>query len=482
MKKSFIFFLFAFVPVLLWADPVEIDGIFYNLIEKGKIAEVTLGNKDYSGEIVIPETVTYENQTYAVTRIGGAAFSNQRKVLSVTIPNSVTTIGNAAFSGCSGLSVVNIPNSVSVIEYGAFMSCSSLSSITIPNSVTTIGGALFQSCSGLKTVVLPDGITMIPDDCFKYCSSLESIIIPNSVTKIGYESFSCCTGLTSINIPNSVTDIDAGAFSWCSGLSNITIPNSVSIVNGYTFRGCTGLTSITMSNHITGIYDQAFAGCSNLKDVFYYADILPYAYSNAFENSYIEYSTLHVPANSINKYKETEPWKNFGNIVALDGASSQKCETPTISYQNGELKMTCATEKVEFVTDITDADIKKHYGSAIKLSATYIINVYATKTGYEDSDIATATLCWIDAEPKTEGITNGIANVRSTAVLIQSNNKSLYISGVDSGAPIYVYDTSGKIVGSSIANSNSTQINTVLSKGSIAIVKIGNNTVKVIMK
>lgn len=482
MKKSLLFLFFAFVPILLWADPFEIDGIFYNLIEKGKIAEVTLGSKEYIGDIVIPETVTYEDQTYAVTRIGGSAFLNQKKVLSVTIPNSVTTIGNAAFMSCSELSVLNIPNSVSVIEYGAFINCVSLSSITIPNSVTTLGASLFSGCHGLKNVVLPDGITMIPDDCFKYCSSLETLIIPNSVTKIGYESFSCCTGLASIIIPNSVTDIDAGAFSGCSGLSNITIPNSVTIVKGHTFRGCTGLTNITMSNCITGIYEKAFAECSNLKDVFYYADKLPYAYSDAFENSYIEYATLHVPANSINKYKETEPWKNFGNIVALDGASSQKCETPTISYQNGVLKMACATEGVEYVTDITDADIKKHYEAEISLSSTYNISVYATKVGYENSDVINATLCWIDAEPKTEGITNGVANVNARAVFIQNNGGIITINGLEDDMRVSAYSLNGVEEAKAISRNGTAVLNTSAKQGNAVVVKMGEKAIKVLIK
>ena len=32
---------------------------------------------------------------------------------------------------------------------------------------------------------------------------------------------------------------------------------------------------------------------------------------------YIENATLHVPASSIDAYKNTRPWSRFGNIVAL---------------------------------------------------------------------------------------------------------------------------------------------------------------------
>lgn len=113
---------------------------------------------------------------------------------------------------------------------------------------------------------------------------------------------------------------------------------------------------------------------------------------------------------------------------------------------------------------------------------TYNISVYATKTGYENSDIATATLCWIDVDPKTEGITNNMAQVRAKAVLIQSNGNVLTISGADEGEEISVYNTAGKKVGSAKADIDTTSVHTSLQSGSIAIVKIGQKTVKVMMK
>ena len=42
-----------------------------------------------------------------------------------------------------------------------------------------------------------------------------------------------------------------------------------------------------------------------------------YTNTKAFEGSYVEYTTLHVPASAINTYKTTEPWSGFGEIVAL---------------------------------------------------------------------------------------------------------------------------------------------------------------------
>ena len=110
------------LPVL--AVEVEIDGINYDLISKAKQATVIVKRSgQYSGEVVIPESVVHEGAAYSVTSIGEYAFSECFGLTSVTIPNSVTSIGERAFSKCSGLTSVTIPNSVTSIGDYAFWGC-----------------------------------------------------------------------------------------------------------------------------------------------------------------------------------------------------------------------------------------------------------------------------------------------------------------------------------------------------------------------
>ena len=127
------------------------------------------------------------------------------------------------------------------------------------------------------------------------------------------------------------------------------------------------------------------------------AENVPSTQSNAFEDSYIEYSTLHVPAESISAYKEKEPWKNFKETVTLDGSlpgdpETPKCATPTIIFANGELEFSCETEGVEYVSEVTISDAKKNYTNKVSLTGVYKVSVYAMKTGYENSDVATAEI------------------------------------------------------------------------------------------
>ena len=149
MKKRFTaclttLILSVFFSISASADVVEVDGICYGISET--TATVTSGEKKYSGDIVIPESITYKNSNYSVTSIGYEAFYECSSLTSVTIPNSVTSIGSDAFWGCSSLTSVTIPNSVTSIGNYAFEECTGLTSVTIPNSVTSIGDGAFEYC------------------------------------------------------------------------------------------------------------------------------------------------------------------------------------------------------------------------------------------------------------------------------------------------------------------------------------------------
>ena len=110
--------------MLASADPVEIDGIYYNLIEKSKIAEVTSNpNGKYNSDIIIPANIVYGGETFKVTSIGRKAFYDCSYLTSVIIPESVVSIDNYAFANCIRLSSVNIPNSVTSIGDHAFAYC-----------------------------------------------------------------------------------------------------------------------------------------------------------------------------------------------------------------------------------------------------------------------------------------------------------------------------------------------------------------------
>ena len=117
--------------------------------------------------------------------------------------------------------------------------------------------------------------------------------------------------------------------------------------------------------------------------------------TDAFKYSPIKSATLYVPAASVEAYKAVEPWKNFKEIKSLTGEDIpeepevKKCATPTIALIDGKLKFSCETDGVEYVSEITCSDVKKHYETEIPLACTYHVSVYATKEGWENSDVVT---------------------------------------------------------------------------------------------
>ena len=95
MKKRFTaclttLILSVFFSISALAYDVEVDGIYYDISET--TATVTKGDKKYSGDIVIPESISFNNSNYSVTSIGKSAFYYCKGLTSITIPNSVTSI------------------------------------------------------------------------------------------------------------------------------------------------------------------------------------------------------------------------------------------------------------------------------------------------------------------------------------------------------------------------------------------------------
>ena len=113
------------------------------------------------------------------------------------------------------------------------------------------------------------------------------------------------------------------------------------------FYGCKDITKIEIPNTVINIGERAFANIDKLTDVTICAENVPETDRTAFENSYVDYATLHVPYGSVDKYKAVGPWKDFKEIVAIEGTQ----RTFVLTYKvDGEVFKTYEIKEGETIT------------------------------------------------------------------------------------------------------------------------------------
>ena len=148
--------LLAFMmPKLATAYDFVVDGIAYKTDLWGDFAMVSDWGDEgvlYTGVVTVPESVTNDDTTYPVTKIGAYAFAESTGLTGVSLPATVTEIEDHAFENCSGLTKFTIPETVTTIGSRAFVGCTQLTSIEIPAGVTEFGIWAFLNCDNLSDV------------------------------------------------------------------------------------------------------------------------------------------------------------------------------------------------------------------------------------------------------------------------------------------------------------------------------------------
>jgi len=322
-------------------------------------------------EILIPS---------GVTSIGSSSFSNCKSLTEVVLPDNITSIGEYAFYSCYKLASLTLSKNLAVISNYAFQNCPALMNIDIPEGVVEIGDNAFGkdgwysgdiireqvtipnsvkkvvspfSGTTVKKLFLGTGITESPQNStwgrfeeihiptlanwlslpyggisetpfrlYINDNEIKNLIIPEGTKEIDESRFANCISIIDLNIPSSVSSIGSMAFSGCTGLISLKFSGRVKI-GQKAFSDCTGITSILLPNNEQDgdIEMRAFIGCSSLKDV-YCPIITPISIQEDYNGSALNpfpenASTLHVPAVSVDAYKNARGWKKFANIVAL---------------------------------------------------------------------------------------------------------------------------------------------------------------------
>lgn len=191
---------------------ITFGGILYML--KNGEAFVGIQPETLSGEIIIPEQVTYEGVSYPVTTIMGSYFSapqnydalyagsfhysgafTQTQVTKVTLPNSIKTIGDNAFSMAQKLQEVVLNEGITEIGVRAFCRCPELTTVNIPSAVGILRNGALSDCPKLISLTLKEGIECL--DWYALSGTgIETLTIPSTCKLLGYAS---------LNIPNMKT-------------------------------------------------------------------------------------------------------------------------------------------------------------------------------------------------------------------------------------------------------------------------------------
>ena len=289
----------------------KIDGIYYNLKKYSRTAEVKSNPNKYTGEVVIPSSVTYNNETYRVTGIDDQAFYQCTELTGLTIPASITYIGKTSSPGSADVfrnCIENVFEKVYISDLAAwcritfaddfyanplsvahhlYLNSSEITELVIPNTITSLGTFQFASCHGITSVTIPESVTNVGLATFYDCRNLASVNIPSSITSIGVNMFNGCDRLSSVTIPNSITTIEHGAFIQ-TGLTTVRIPSSVTTIGYSAFSELSSL--VIEKNTPLAIADNTFTNRTN--------------------------TDLIVPVGCVAAYQAADYWKDFKTISA----------------------------------------------------------------------------------------------------------------------------------------------------------------------
>ena len=321
----------------------EDNGIYYRIVDDiSYIVKVTYKGKDwesydheYSGTVVIPDSLTYRNRIYRVTEIDDHAFSGCSEMTSVSIPASVWHIGLGAFSGCEGLKEIHINSLSSWCEMSfydvtddagdsplhyaneLYLDGELITDLVVPEDVTEIGAHAFEGYEKLRSVVLHNGIDAIYKSAFFNCTNLTDINFPDSLYYIGPYAFDLTSWYE--NQPDGEVYTGKHFYKYKGDMpsnTSIVIKDGTETICQSAFEYCEGLTRITLPSSIRCIHDYAFYGCNNLKEIYCKASTPPHL--NSFYSNYHKDVVLYVPSGTLETYKNDDLMGSFQNVVEID--------------------------------------------------------------------------------------------------------------------------------------------------------------------
>ena len=459
-----------------------VDGISYTItsVAEGNNTVTTTAseysnmgaNNDVEGDVVIPETVTFNDIEFTVTAIGMYSFAGA-KITNLSIPATVKNIYYAAFFNCNQLQTVTnnavTPQSIQetsnsgATQRGYIFYGSSYNSAVLfvpEESVDAYKAAAVWRDFGKVIAIGEDPNQVNAGDNFEFEGIIYTVIDPAELTvktkngtyfnqggywegqNVGKENLEIPETAYFQGDPYTVIEIGDGSFAYSDGgegLKSIVIPNTVETIGEGAFSENYNVTSISFGSGLKTIGADAFYSADSLEEVSITAVVPPVADQDAFYSTNVAVVTLTVPTESIEAYATADVWKEFNlevtvNVtisqpedeevvkeVALDGTAVENWTEGFEATSGQGLSITFdVPEGYELTVTVNEVDVTKDVED----------NVYTTVVGYVDLAIE-VTL----TEEGTDGINNiesvdgieAIYNLNGVRVSKDRLTKGLYI-------------------------------------------------------
>lgn len=288
--------------------------IEYAYSDDGTASVWGITDKNYSGEIIVPNQVTWNNKTYIVAKIYDNAFSQCKNVKNFKLGKNIVSIGENAFKDCTGITVIDIPENTESIKKAAFKGCTNLQTVNFGYSLKDIEEEAFEGCSSLSSLEFSERLHSIGKYCFANCSNLSRVSSVTSNVSLELEDFS---------------------FSQCTKLKELFMLKRDYTLWTSTFEGCEKLEWIYFDGSGIQAIGSPFGNLSCLKD-FYVNTMFPpgTVYMDAFNGTDVSKVTLHVATGGKEFFSSRLPWSNFGSILE-DAASDISSVESDASIENG---------------------------------------------------------------------------------------------------------------------------------------------------
>ena len=249
-------------------------------------------------------------------------------------------------------------------------------------------------------------------------SDISTIVINDKVTSIGSGAFNLCSAVTSVTIPNSVTSIGRSAFANCTGLPAIVIPNSVTTIDAEAFMNCKNLVSVMLGNSLTTIGTSAFRRTA--------------------------LTSITIPV----------------SVTKIDGGAFADCSLRDVTVEWATPLSIRSSDNI-FNTPVNKATLHVPAGARTLYQQAEVWKNFGTIVEY--SPVGNEAIKAPGAKP---------------ALQAYASNGILYVSGLQAGKPLNVYNLAGQLVYTGVAKAAELQL--ALPGVGVYIVVSGGQTVKVV--